>query len=292
MEAWLRENVSSRRVDVGEVTLHVSEAGEGPAVLLLHGFPESSYGWRNQMRFLVERGCRAIAPDLRGFAASDKPEGVDAYRMDVLARDIAGLVEATVPVGERVTVLSHDWGTTIAWLYVAANPERVARFVPICGPAPIYMRRALRWTEFTRHPYFFLFWLPWLPERLLSRDGYAAIRLTFADGVRHPGAYAEEALARNVAAMATPGALTATLNWYRAITRVPESTLAGLLRPVTCPVMLVTAEHDAFVGLEGADPGRDVCPNPRFEVLAGSSHWVLSDARDDLNALLADFLRL
>lgn len=287
VDRWLVDNVTHRRVDVGGVELHVAEAGAGSPVLLLHGFPEFWFGYRNQFRPLVEAGYRVIAPDLRGFNLSDRPDGIDAYRMDVVAADVHALVE-TVVAEQAVDVVSHDWGTTVAWLYVMQHQDRVRRFAALAGPEPWYMSRSLRWTQIRRHPYFFLFQYRFA-ERLLARNGYAAIREVFAGDERTNGAFTPGALDRYVEAFGQPGAATATLNYYRAIKLIDPDEVRALQSRIDLPVMIVVAGHDRYVDISGADPGREWC-DPRIETVEDSSHWLLTDAAAEVNHLLLDFL--
>ncbi|MEM9729623.1 MAG: alpha/beta hydrolase [Myxococcota bacterium] len=288
VDEWLDGHVSHRRVDVGPVELHVAEAGAGSPVVLLHGFPEFWYGYRRQFRPLVEAGHRVIAPDLRGYNLSDRPAGVDAYRMDLVARDIHGLVEAITGTDERVDVVSHDWGTTVAWLYVMQHQSRVRRFVALAGPEPWYMSRSLRWTQFRKHPYFFLFQYRFA-EKLFARNDHAAVRQVFTGDERTPGAFEPSALDRYVEAFARPGATTAALNYYRAIKRIDPSEVRALQSPLAIPVMLLLAAHDRYVDLSGAHPGEEWC-RPRIETIDDSSHWLLTDAAAQVNELLLDFL--
>src|SRR5712671_343363 len=134
-------DVAHRMVDIGDVRLHCAEMGQGPLVLLLHGFPECWVSWRNQMPALAAAGFRAVAPDLRGYGKSDKPRGLDAYRIEVLARDVARLVEA---LGEkRAHVVGHDWGGAAAWHFAMWHPERLDRLAILNAPHPARLACAL-----------------------------------------------------------------------------------------------------------------------------------------------------
>src|SRR2546425_7799499 len=132
--------VLHRTVDIGEVRLHCAEMGQGPLVLLLHGFPECWVSWRNQMPALAAAGFRAVAPDLRGYGKSDKPSGLDAYRIEVLARDVARLVEALG--AERAHVVGHDWCGAVAWVFAMWHPERLDRLGILNAPHPARPSRA------------------------------------------------------------------------------------------------------------------------------------------------------
>ncbi|MEM9517176.1 MAG: alpha/beta hydrolase [Actinomycetota bacterium] len=288
LEQWLRDHVQLARVPVGDVELNVASAGIGPTVLLLHGFPEFWYGFRNQIRPLVEAGYRVIAPDLRGFNMSDKPTGVGNYRMDVVAGDIARLVDRLAP-DESVSVVSHDWGTTVAWLYVMQHQARVRRFAALAGPEPWYMSRSLRWSQFRRHPYFFLF--QWrIAERLLTRHNYRGIRAVFANDAQTPGAFSATSLDRYADAFGRPGAARATLNYYRAIKLISPEEVRAMQARLSLPVLIVVAGHDRYIGIDGADPGDAFYDDADIVTIDESSHWLLTDAAARVNELLLGFL--
>ncbi|MEO1058206.1 MAG: alpha/beta hydrolase [Actinomycetota bacterium] len=288
LEGWLNDHVQLSRVPIGDVELHVASAGDGPPVLLLHGFPEFWYGFRNQIRPLVEAGYRVIAPDLRGFNLSDKPAEIGSYRMDVVAADIARLIDRLVP-DESVSVVSHDWGTTVAWLYVMQHQARVRRFAALAGPEPWYMSRSLRWSQFRRHPYFFLF--QWrVAERLLTQRDCRGIRAVFANDAQTPGVFSTTSLDRYAEAFARPGAARATLNYYRAIKLISPDEVRALQSRLSLPVLIVVAGHDRYIGIDGADPGDAFYDSVEVVTIDESSHWLLTDAAPRVNELLLDFL--
>src|SRR3954470_24182831 len=158
--ADLREGIA----EVGEVTLHYVEAGEGPLVVLLHGFPEFWFGWRLQIAPLVAAGFRVVAPDLRGYNLSSKPTGLDAYTADRLAADIRGLIRERG--AESALVVGHDWGGTIAWTMAMNHPEVVDRLAILDAAHPRRFQQALlNPRQALRTWYLFYFALPGLPER-------------------------------------------------------------------------------------------------------------------------------
>jgi len=128
-----------RLVETNGVRLHIAEGGpaDGPLVLLLHGFPEFWYGWRKQIPALMEAGFHVVAPDQRGYNLSDKPRGIDAYRVGVLAGDAFGLMDAFGH--ERASVVGHDWGAAVAWRMALQRPERVERLGIINVPHPLVL---------------------------------------------------------------------------------------------------------------------------------------------------------
>jgi epoxide hydrolase 4 len=200
----VNEAVTHRMVDLGALRLHVAEAGEGPLVILLHGFPEFWYSWRHQISALAEAGYRVVAPDLRGYNLSDKPSGLSAYRGEELIGDVAGLISA---YGERrATVVGHDWGGLVAWITAIARPDLVERLVICNAPHPARLQAALRSPEqILRSSYILFFQLPVLPEVLLGARRGAGLRgLLRGAAVRHD-AFTDDDLARYARPIPIPG---------------------------------------------------------------------------------------
>jgi pimeloyl-ACP methyl ester carboxylesterase len=284
----MRTDVQERRVPVGECELNVAEAGAGPAVLLLHGFPDRWQLWRHQLPVLVEAGYRVIAPDLRGFGESDRPDAVADYALPRLVGDIRGLLDA---VGvQRATVVGHDWGAGLAWAVASALPDRVDALVPLSVGhglgrfAAGEQQRRLSW-------YMLWFLFPGVAEQVLPADDWAAFREWAWTG-RQPGADPEAD--RQIADLSRPGALTAALNWYRANID-PVRYLAhrppGRFTPITCPTMGVWSDGDPFLGETQMSASADFVTGPwRYERVTGVGHWIPVMAPDRLNALLLDFL--
>jgi pimeloyl-ACP methyl ester carboxylesterase len=249
------------------VRLHYVEAGEGPLVLLLHGFPEFWYGWRKQIEPLAAAGFRVVAPDLRGYNLSSKPVGRAAYRLDVLAADVAALIEER---GETsACVAGHDWGGVVAWATAMYHPAAVAKLAILNAPHPRQFRAAVfRPRQAARSWYMGAFQLPWLPEVLGPR--------VFPQ--RHDPVYR--------AAWAQPGALTAMVNYYRAIT--PRTRIA----PVHAPTRVIWGRRDAYLIPEVAEPARTDVPNLERVIRLDTSHWVQHEAPEEVTRLLAEFFSL
>ena len=281
--------LDSRYADLGDARLHYVEAGEGPLVVLLHGFPQSHHMWRFQIPALVEAGFRVVAPDMRGYNHSDKPEGVEPYRVGTLARDVERLI---VERGaEKATVVGHDWGAIVAWLAAMRYPERIAKLAILNVPHPARFADGLTMPkQLLKSSYMFFFQIPQLPEKALSARDFAALRAGFRRQPVRPGAIPEEDSERYVEALAQPGALTATINYYRALLRNP-SEMKAMLRKIAAPTLVIWGEKDVFLSLELADPGPLWVPNLRVERLANASHFVAEDRPEEVNELLLDFLQ-
>jgi pimeloyl-ACP methyl ester carboxylesterase len=277
-----------RRVDLGNgIALHCAEAGRGPLVLLLHGFPEHWASWRYQMPALAEAGFHAVAPDLRGYGESDKPRGLDAYRIDVLAEDVARLVTALG--ADRAAVVGHDWGGALGWYAAMWHPERVSRLAVLDCPHPSRMAQALRTArQWRRSWYAMVFQVPVLPEILLRANDFALLRLIFRRDPVRKGAYSAEDIEGIVRAAARPGALTAMIDWYRAsLRRRPHKKWL----PIAQPVQIIWGERDRYLPSELAVADPKWVPDQRLLRIAEASHWVQADAPERVNEALLEFLR-
>ncbi len=277
-----------RTIDVGNVRLHVVEAGEGPLVVLLHGFPEFWYAWRHQIPVLAAAGYRVVAPDLRGYNLSDKPRGVRAYGIDHLVADVDGIIAACS--AERATVIGHDWGAMIAWVFAMMRPHRVDGVAALNGMHPAAFRRAMGSLSHLRKTYYgVLFQIPVLPEIFLRARNYSLLRRLYG-GHMSPGGLPPEADQQAwVEAMSRPGALTAMLNYYRGA-GLMMSILKSAVRPVEVPSMLIWGERDVL-GIETALPTARWAPDLEVVRLADAGHWVHSDQPETVNTALLRFLQ-
>ena len=223
--------VRHRYATVNGVRLHYVEAppqtaaakGTAPLCCVLHGFPEFWYAWRRQIGALAAAGFRVLAPDLRGYNLSDKPRGVDAYRVEALTADVAGLIRHA---GERsAVVVGHDWGGVLTWLLPLHHPEIVHKRVILNAPHPAALRRELRrgTDQLLRSWYVFFFQLPWLPEVTMRSGDFALLGRMLRRQPVHPGAFTDADVAAYTHALARPGALTAAIDYYRAAFRRPRA---------------------------------------------------------------------
>jgi len=274
-----------RRVDVGDVYLHIAEAGpaDGPLVVLLHGFPEFWWSWRHQLDAFAAAGFRAVAPDLRGYHLSDKPAGVRAYEVEALAGDVAGLIRALGRT--EATIVGHDWGAVVAWTFAMLHGAMTTRLAILNVPHPLTMLRGMRTGRQLRKSwYIFFFQLPRLPEWVITRHDFAFIRRAFAgDGVP------DADIARYVDALRQPGAVQSAVHYYRATIRRGFAGRMAAITPITVPVLVIWGDRDRYLGRELADPPADLVPQARVVHLPDASHWVQTAAPAQVNALLLDF---
>ncbi|MGY1821174.1 alpha/beta fold hydrolase [Geodermatophilus sp. SYSU D00079] len=267
------------RVDVGDLTFDVRADGpdEGRPVLLLHGFPETSASWAAVTPRLAEAGLRTYAVDQLGYSPGARPAEVGAYALPNLAQVTADLMTAMdVP---RADVVGHDWGANVAWALAAWHPDRVRTLTAVSVPHPSAFTAAWRSDpeQQERSAYIRLFWQEGRAEEVLLADDARRLRRMFGDAVP------AEAVDEYVAVLSAPGALTAALNWYRAMS---SSTPVD---PVEVPTTYVWSDGDVAVGRPAADGCAEcVRGDFRFVELTGVSHWIPEQAPDPLAAAIID----
>ena len=270
-----------RYTQVNGLRYHYVEAGEGPLLLLLHGFPESWWSWRHQIETLAKSGHRVVAPDQRGYADTDKR---GPYDLDTLASDACELIRALG--AENADVCGHDWGGAVAWHLAAKRPAFVRKLAVLGCPHPAQMATALRVSrkQLRRSWYMFLFQLPWLPERVLPGFLHGAYRKRsqLSDGE----------IRRFVDEASKPGAAFAMLGWYRAAFR---NALKAWFRvpkyeTIAAETLLLWGENDFDLGYEDLVPGTErYAPRLTVEVVPGAGHFLHEEQPEQINALLHSF---
>ncbi len=277
---------TAQRRRLAGVALHMVEAGpaDGPLVVLLHGFPEFWWGWRRQIPALAGAGLRVLAPDQRGYGLSDKPIGVAAYNLDVLAQDVVGLIESSGRASARL--VGHDWGGLVAWWVATRHPELVERLVVLNAPHPAVIGAYARShpSQARKSSYVGFFQLPWLPEWALRRNGYAALRRALRASSRR-GTFSDGDLAAYERAWREPGALTGMLNWYRALPRRPRVADAR----VAAPTLLIWGERDRVLERGLGEASLALCAAGRA-VWLDASHWVHLEEAEAVNRAMTEFL--
>jgi pimeloyl-ACP methyl ester carboxylesterase len=249
----------------------VAGPAEGAPTLLLHGFPQHSGQWAGVLPALHAGGLRTITVDQRGYSPGARPADVAAYRIDECALDASSIVDA-LGYGS-VHVVGHDWGAICAWYLAVRRPEKVRTLTAISVPHPFAMADALADDgdgQRERSRYVTLFRRAGRAEEVLLEDGARRLRRLF-DGAGMSGVQID----RYVAPMREPGALTAALNWYRAMSR---QDYAGV-GPIGHPTTFVWSDGDVAIGRAAAEScGAYVAGDYRFVTLPGISHWVTDQA--------------
>jgi len=290
-----------RNIDIGDgLHLHTVEAGEGPLVVLCHGFPELGFSWRHQLEPLAAAGYRVAIPDMLGFGDSSRPDDVGAYAADRLGAGLLALVEA---LGEsRAVFVGHDWGASVVWHLAHAQPDRVngvaGLSVPYAPPAPappteIFRRRI--------GDDFYIVWFqqPGVADAALSED----VRRTLMtpevwtadwaardEELRRAAWMSDDELQVYIDAFTRTG-FTGGLNYYRNIDRNWEIATAIGDPQVHVPAMFLTGSRDPVVRFMPSDRLREFVPDLRVEVTVhGAGHWVQQQRPDEVNAALLEFL--
>jgi pimeloyl-ACP methyl ester carboxylesterase len=283
----LPEGIATRKVDLGTIRLHVAEAGpaDGRPVILLHGFPESIAGWRRQILPLAEAGFRVIVPDQRGYGGSDRPRGIAAYHLDRLAGDVVALAEACGY--SRFALAGHDWGGLVAWWTASFHPSHVERLVILNAPHPGIVR-----DYFRRHPgqwvrslYVGFFQMPAVPERWLLADDAKVLRRALATTSK-PGTFSQADLADYAREWRQPGAMTAMLDWYRALARLPRRDAPR----VTMPTLVLWGRRDHALQPGLAEASLTLCDDASIRWYPDTTHWIQHEAADRVTADLLEFL--
>jgi pimeloyl-ACP methyl ester carboxylesterase len=318
-----------RTVDANGVAIHLAEAGSGPIVILCHGFPESWYSWRHQLKALAQAGYRAVAPDMRGYGQTSQPQAIDQYSLFHLVGDIVGVLDA-LDTPEAV-VVGHDWGAPVAWHCALLRPDR---FRAVAGlSVPFRPRGSTRPTSVMPQSesslfYQLYFQAPGVAEAELGRNPRNTIRRLLYSGSGDVARRSDNTLGDEAPGMVprTGGFLTRTidppalpawldeadidflagefartgfsggLNWYRNIDRNWELLAPFAGAKVMVPALYIAGDRDLVVQFRGAP---ELIANltkfvPKLRktiMLPGCGHWTQQERPDEVNAALIEFLR-
>ena len=323
--------IGHRFVETNGIRMHIAEAGVGPPVILCHGFPESWYSWRHQLQALAAAGFHAVAPDMRGYGQTDRPDAIDQYTLLHLVGDIVGLADALG--AETAVVAGHDWGAPVAWHAALLRPDRFRGVIGLSVPyRPRGSTRPTPAMPQTDDALFYqlYFQTPGVAEAELERDARATMRTVLysasGDAAAARGAWAQAGgtpvgmvsrqrgfLGGMVNPANLPGWLSEAdidfytgefartgfrggLNWYRNIDRNWELLAPFAGARVTIPALYVAGDRDLVVAFRGMDqliPNlRNFVPQLRNTVmLPGCGHWTQQERPAEVNAAMIEFLR-
>jgi len=283
---------------VNGVRLHYVRAGKGPLILFLHGFPEFWYEWKGQ---LAEFGKDhlAVAPDMRGYNLSAKPESLDQYQMPVLIEDVRALA---AHLGYKKFVLvGHDWGGAVAWAFAAAHPECLEKLIIINAPHPAVFARLLREDPVQQKAsqYMLLFRSPQAEPTLTANQNAMLVNVVLGEGLKN-GTFTDADKQAYLAAWSQPGAITGGLNYYRAMQVGPPppgaaadssvGNFGGQQFLVKTPTLVIWGEKDTALtthNLEGLDP---FVPGVQIKRIPDGTHWVIHEKPAEVNAAIREFL--
>jgi pimeloyl-ACP methyl ester carboxylesterase len=269
----LKDPLEYSLIQAGKIQLHIVQAGpkSGLPVILLHGFPEFWYGWKKQISLLAEAGMRVIVPDQRGYNLSEKPKGINAYRLDLLAKDVVNLMDS---LGiQKVNLCGHDWGGVVAWAVAVLYPERIERLAVLDAPYPPAIMHNLisHPGQILKSSYILYFQLPMIPEILLKRHQWNGLVESMRKTSR-PGTFTPEDFTLYRTAWQQAGAMTSMLNWYRAF--IQSSTILTNSMRITQPTLLLWGRKDFALGVDLAVASIKYCDQGKLEIFDQSGHWI------------------
>lgn len=268
------------------IKLHYVTQGEGPLMLMLHGFPEFWYSWRHQIpAFATDH--KVVALDLRGYNDSDKPEAQSAYVMAEFIKDIKGVIEG---LGyDRCTLVGHDWGGAIAWSFAYAYPGLVDRLIILNLPHPAKFAEGLRTPQqLLRSAYIFFFQIPILPELLIQWNDFQALEAAFKGMAVAKNTFSDDDIEAYKNAFAKRNTLTAALNYYRNVFAQGLTTTDwGIL---TVPTLMIWGEADTALGKELTYGTEKYVQDFRIRYIPHCSHWVQQEQPQLVNQLMREFL--
>lgn len=279
-------------VNVDGLRMHYVTQGTGKLALLLHGFPDFWYVWRFQIPELAKH-FRVVAPDLRGYNQTDKPMGVENYRLNSLAGDVLGLIKALNET--RAIIIGHDWGGVIAWSFAAFNPEYTEKLVVLNAPHPnAYTNRTKHsFRQLQKSWYVFFFQIPSVPEEVLSRNDYSFLKSMVKLSFMNKEVLTDEDLKFYVEAWSHPGALTAMMNYYRMNMNpsilFSERTIT--FPKITMPTLVIWGEQDVALSKNLIENMEEFVDAPySIEYIPNCGHWVQLEQPTLVNKIIDEFL--
>ncbi|OUL20586.1 epoxide hydrolase [Nostoc sp. RF31YmG] len=281
--SWTHEYITTNKVK-----LHYVTQGEGPLMLMLHGFPEFWYSWRHQIPEFAKY-FKVVALDLRGYNDSDKPKEKSAYVMDEFVKDIEGVIKG---LGyEKCVLAGHDWGGAIAWNFAYAHPDMLEQLIILNLPHPAkFSQGLLTPQQLLRSSYIFFFQLPWLPELVIKSSDYAALERAFKGMAVNKNVFTQADIAAFKNAAAKNGALTAMLNYYRNVFQ--QRILKRNWGILEVPTLMIWGENDTALGKELSYGTEAYVNNFQIKYIPNCSHWVQQEKPDLVNQYIRDFLML
>lgn len=281
-----------RTIEVNDISLSVDDRGDGDPIVLLHGFPELAYSWRNQIPALVDAGYRVVSFDQRGCGASGKPDSIVAYGLEHLVDDVVGLLDR---LGiEAATLVGHDWGSIVAWTTAVTRPERVSRVVSLNVPyrgacIGFPTTKVLAEQLGDRFGYVLMFQQEGVAEAGFGANPEGWLMGFYAGGARGRPFMTDAELATYVDAFVA-GGITGPVNWYRNIDRNAASFAHTINAPITQPTLMIAADSDPVLPLKLTEGMDRWISDLEVVVIEDCGHWTQQERPDEVNAALIEWL--
>ncbi|CAF2891059.1 unnamed protein product [Rotaria sp. Silwood2] len=292
------------------VALHYVSKGSSdqPLMLFVHGFPECWYAWRYQMKYFSKK-YRVVAIDQRGYGLSSKPSNVGDYKVEILVRDIADIIEqlseidkfSILDIGlfffwlifldyKSCVLVGHDWGAVVSWACAMLYPNLIDKLIIMNVPHPAAYRDNISLKQLRRSWYMFFYQIPFIPELLFASDDFATFKRIFYTkpmGLINKHNMTADDFEVYLYTFSQKGTPTAAINYYRALFRHQRDDLQA---QITVPVLIVWGCQDAALGEELADASQNYCSNVQLKKIQNASHWVNQDVPDEVNQYMEAFL--
>lgn len=284
-------HIRTEFVEANGLTFEVDKCGSGDRLALcLHGFPESSFSWRYQLPMLAEAGYEAWAPNLRGYGATSRPVGVMNYHIDRLMDDVSALIDASGH--STVVLIAHDWGAIIAWQFAMEKRRELSKLIICNVPHPGPLKNALRkgFAQIRKSWYILFFQIPRLPEFLMGLRNAQAIADIIRMSSVDQSMFGDEVIEVYRRNANLPGALTAMINYYRALLRARKQVAARGMPVIEVPTLMIWGEDDVALTMESTCGTGEFVRDFRIRYLPGVSHWVQQEAPEQVNAMIEAFL--
>ncbi len=287
MTEW---NIELVTVPTTGLQMELAEAGSGPLMVMLHGFPEMMESWRHQINYFSEKGYKTVAPNMRGYGASGRPR--KGYDVDTLADDVAGLFDHYG--ADKAILVAHDWGGVVAWHFAYRYPGRLEALIILNAPHPVRFDRQLRGniSQLRKSYYVFMFQIPFLPEWFLGRRRARMVGEIIRKTAVRKDAFSDEDIEKYSLNMSTPGALRAGIEYYRrALRDAPKLRKFYKGKKISAPTLVIWAQQDAFLGPELANSLESFFDAPlEISPIHNCGHWVQNEAPEEVNAAIDKFL--
>lgn len=282
--------MQSNYLDISAGKIHYVSAGDAAndTIIFLHGFPEFWYSWRKQIEYFSKE-FHVVAPDLRGYNKSFKPQKVDDYQVDKIANDVIEIIDHFGK--EKVTVIGHDWGSIITWHLVSLYEHRFSKGVILNVPHPLAFKKKLTssFQQLLKSWYIFFFQIPFLPAWAMGLNNFERPAKTLEE-TSVKGSFTQNDLEQYKIAWANENAMKYMIMWYKAAFRNPSQAKVYEGKKVTIPLKIIWGKNDLALVPEMAEESLEYCTLGDLSYLDNATHWVQQDRPDEVNRLIEKFL--
>ncbi len=275
--------IEEKYIKINGITLHTIITGSGEPLILLHGFPDFWYGWKNIILGLKDK-FQLIVPDMRGYNLSDKPDGIENYKLDILIEDIKGLSEK---LGfTKFNLAGHDWGGMVSWALAEKYPEILKKLIILNAPHPKIFRKLITKDNDQKKASGYIVRFLKEGESFLFENNFQALQLSVFGTAKNKKAFSEFDKEKYIEAWSQPGALTGGVNYYKANRSYEE--WSGI---INVPTLVIFGMKDIFVLPKVLEGLEDFIKDLKIVRIENASHWVMHDDPELVNSSIQSFLR-